>query len=156
MKLVVLWVHSSQEEWVDLAIHTYAEKIRHHEILELLSVKSIKLGRGHRDQKIKEESESILKLLKPTDLVILCDPKGITLTSEGWSSELSKAKQSGCKRWVLIIGGAFGVSESLRQRAQKRVTLSPMILNHHIALIVALEQIYRAISIEKKLPYHNP
>ena len=55
----------------------------------------------------------------------------------------------------VLIGGAFGVSEEVKSRANWRVNLSPMTLNHHVAAIVGLEQLYRALAINKNLPYHN-
>jgi 23S rRNA (pseudouridine1915-N3)-methyltransferase len=67
---------------------------------------------------------------------------------EGW---LSRGKS----RIVFCVGGAFGFNDELRTRADTVISLSSLILNHHVAQAVVLEQVYRAISIQKNLPYHN-
>ena len=78
----------------------------------------------------------------------------------GWDSyknseQLEKATTSGKKRIVFIIGGAFGVSDEIKKQAHLKVGLSAMVMNHLVAETVALEQIYRSLTILNRIPYHN-
>lgn len=157
MKSQLITVQSSKEEWLEGAIQSFLSKIRRYQQFELIQLKSAKLSRLDQVEKIKIESEMLIKHIDPFDYVILFDQRGTLITSENFSSELKKIKLHGSsKKLVFIVGGAFGVTEELRNRANLLVSLSKMILNHHVALVVVLEQVYRAICIEKNLPYHNP
>jgi len=156
VKCQLITVRSSTDDWLEVALQSYLAKIRRYQQFEIIELKSAKLGRSEQAEKIKIESEMITKQIDPSDYVILFDQRGVSLTSENFSSELEKIKTRGIKKVVFIVGGAFGVTEELRSRANIVVSLSKMVLNHHVALVVVLEQIYRAICIEKKIPYHNP
>lgn len=68
---------------------------------------------------------------------------------------IEQIQNSGKKRSVFVIGGAFGVDETVKARAQKTICLSSMVLNHLVAKVVVLEQIYRSFTILGHLPYHN-
>jgi 23S rRNA (pseudouridine1915-N3)-methyltransferase len=71
------------------------------------------------------------------------------------ASRLENWLNKGRSRIVFVVGGAFGFDDRLRTRADEVISLSNFVLNHHVAEAVALEQVYRAISINKNLPYHN-
>lgn len=157
MKFVVLSIQSSKEVWFVQACHEFLNKIKRYQQIDLLEMKSVRLGRAVSDNKVKLESDLILSQISHADLVVLFDQNGKSYTSNTFSVELEKLKlHGGSKRIVFIIGGAFGVNAELKKRADLIVSLSTMVMNHHVAQVVVLEQIYRAICIEKNLPYHNP
>jgi len=155
MKFVFLHVSSSKESWCEEATKLYQEKIKHFTPLEVSSLSSKKLARAEASAKVHLESEEILKQISGDDLVILFDEKGKELNSLEFSQLTQKILMSGKKRCLWIIGGAFGVSEDLKKRANHRLVLAPFVLNHQVAQVVALEQIYRSFTILKGLPYHN-
>ncbi|HRO66365.1 MAG TPA: 23S rRNA (pseudouridine(1915)-N(3))-methyltransferase RlmH, partial [Pseudobdellovibrionaceae bacterium] len=101
------------------------------------------------------ESDLILEYLKSDDYVILFDEKGESLDSRGFARRLEQALGSSKKRLVFLIGGAFGVEEPVRKRADRILSLSPLTMNHVLAKTMAWEQIYRSFTILKNLPYHN-
>ena len=72
-----------------------------------------------------------------------------------FSALINSAQESGKKRGVLIVGGAFGVSEEIKKKSIKMVCLSDMTMNHLVAEIMLLEQMYRALTIINRIPYHN-
>jgi 23S rRNA (pseudouridine1915-N3)-methyltransferase len=156
MKFLALIIQSTKQDWLKEAMLDFSQKINRYQKFEILEIKSVKLDRLAKDQKIQSESEILMNYIDPSDTVVLFDQRGKTFSSEAFSRELEKIKGRGPKKLVFIIGGAFGVSDLIRNRANLMVSLSSMVMNHHIALLVALEQIYRAICIEKNLPYHNP
>lgn len=155
MKIVVLTVSQSYEPWLKEAIDNYSKKIGFHYPFEVQTLKGKKTERDFADFKKKADSDLIISKLTNDDYVILMDERGQALDSIRFSQKLNQSFNSGKKRVVLVIGGAFGVSDDLKSKVQLTVKLSDMVMNHHIALAVVLEQIYRGIAIQKNLPYHN-
>ena len=80
---------------------------------------------------------------------------GRDLTSIEFSKQIEKIETSGKKRTVFIIGGAYGVSENVKMKVNLKISLSKFIMNHLVAEVVVLEQIYRAHTIINRIPYHN-
>lgn len=155
MSLRLLTIQSSKKSWLDAAAVEFFEKINYFHKFELLQLKSSKKSREELDLKTKEESDLLLKQLKDEDYLILFDEKGQSVTSKQFAELIQRLQTSGTKRINFIIGGAFGVNEQVKKRAQKTIKVSDFVLNHHIAMAVALEQIYRAFSIIHNKPYHN-
>ena len=155
MSIRLLTVQSSKNSWLDQASQEFSEKINHFHKFELVQIKSAKKGRDDALSKKREESELILKNLKEDDYVVLFDEKGLGLSSKQFSEMIQKLQVSGTRRINFVIGGAFGVDDVLKKRAQKTVKVSDFVLNHHVAMTVALEQIYRAFAIINNKPYHN-
>jgi 23S rRNA (pseudouridine1915-N3)-methyltransferase len=155
MSIRLITVQSSKNSWLDEAAEEFSQKINHFHKFELIFLKSSKKGREDADSKKKEESELILRNLKEDDYVILFDERGQALSSKQFSELIQKLQVSGTKRINFIIGGAFGVDDNFKKRAQRTVKMSDFVLNHHVAMAVALEQIYRAFAIIHNKPYHN-
>ncbi|MFN8791797.1 MAG: 23S rRNA (pseudouridine(1915)-N(3))-methyltransferase RlmH [Bdellovibrionales bacterium] len=153
MKL--LTIMSSKSDWLERVCDEYSQKINHFEKFELIQIKSSKLAREEAQAKKKAESEAILKALRPDDYVILFDERGLAQSSVQFAKKIEKLHTAGTRRITFIIGGAFGVDESVQKRAQETWKLSELVMNHHVASTVALEQIYRAFTIMKNKPYHN-
>ena len=101
------------------------------------------------EQARQSESEAIMKRLLPDNFVILLDERGDLLTSELFSGELQN------QNIVVIIGGAYGVTDELRRRADSVVSLSKMVFPHQLVRLVLIEQIYRAQTIISGHPYHH-
>lgn len=155
MKIVVLSIQSSREKWFDLLQAAYAEKIGHFCHFEIKELKAKSLGREDKVVKRKAETEALLSEIKNDDMVIVLDERGQNVDSLQFSKSLNQAMMSGKKRLVFIIGGAYGIEQSLMAKAQHVLSLSPFVMNHRIAQSVLLEQIYRGFAILKNLPYHN-
>ncbi len=155
MKLALINCASVKESWFEISNQLYSKKINYFYPFEIIEAKSKKNSRDQSDLKKQEDSEAILNQIKPEDYVILFDEKGESLTSIEFSKKLLRGIESGKRRVVFIIGGAFGVSENLKQRSQLKISFSPMTMNHIVAQTVALEQIYRSLTIIKGIPYHN-
>lgn len=155
MKIVLLSIQSNKEPWFEEMAESYAKKIRHLHSFEYILLKSVKTGRDQQDFKREEESQKLLTALNAEDLVYLFDEKGRSLDSLQFSKKLEMDFMSSSKRIVFIVGGAFGVNETVKRRANQLVSLSPFVLNHLVAQTVVFEQLYRALAIQKNLPYHN-
>ena len=155
MKSVLFDFKTSKEPWFEEAKALYLKKISAFCDFEIISLKTLKQSRDDLKAKKKFEEDELFKHLKSDDFIILFDEMGRDLTSIEFSDQIEKAASSGKKRLVYIIGGAYGVSENIKVKAQLKISLSKMIMNHLVAEAVVLEQIYRAHTIQKNIPYHN-
>lgn len=156
MRGVFLYLQSSKESWVEEGQSRLMEKINHFLPFEIKPIKSKNYPRDQFQRKVEEEEAKIFKNIQETDMVILFDEKGAALDdSLAFSKKLVQIIESGRSRVVFIVGGAFGVSPKIKKRANLVISLSNLTMNHFVARLVALEQIYRALTIWRKLPYHN-
>ena len=155
MKTVLFDFKTSKEAWFDEASLVYYKKINTYCEFEIVHLKTLKQSRNDMSVKKKFEEDELLKKLNPDDFVILFDEMGRDLTSIEFSKQIEKIETSGKKRTVFIIGGAYGVSENVKMKVNLKISLSKFIMNHLVAEVVVLEQIYRAHTIINRIPYHN-
>ena len=126
-------------------IGEYAARLR-----GFASVKLEYLKSSHR------EAESALLLQRSEGMIrIALDERGEQLTSRAFAEKVTRFEQQGTKNVALLIGGADGHTPELRRAADMIWALSPLTLQHELALVVLCEQIYRAYSIKAGLPYHR-
>jgi 23S rRNA (pseudouridine1915-N3)-methyltransferase len=156
MKLVLLTVGKTDSGPLKTLIEDFSTRLNRYVPFEMESIPDIRGGGKLGSQTLRErEAALVLKRLQPTDLVWLLDETGKEFTSRGLATHIQKAMNTGPKRLVLVIGGAYGHGESLRQRARGRISLSKMTFNHQVVRLLAVEQLYRAFSILRGDPYHN-
>ena len=105
---------------------------------------------------VKTEADRVLKAITPTtDRLIVLDERGTNISSEEMADILLKASDDGCSSLVFAIGGPYGHGGAVREAAYQTVSLSKMVMNHQVANVVLLEQLYRAWTILKNEPYHH-
>ena len=109
----------------------------------------------NEDQQKKAESFLLLQQLQPGDHVVLLDENGKQFTSVGFSESLEKQMTTGAKRIVFIIGGPYGFAQEVYDRANAKMSLSPMTFSHQMVRLIFVEQLYRAFTILKGEPYHH-
>ena len=103
----------------------------------------------------EKEADLILKQIDNADELILLDDKGKQFTSLGFSKYIEKKMMSTHKRMVFVVGGPYGFSQRIYQRANGQVSLSTMTFSHQMIRLIFLEQLYRAMTILKGEPYHH-
>ena len=149
MSIHILAVGKKHEPWVEPGIERFLARLRppFHAQFDLLphSGKTDTLA-------TEEESERMLRRLKPEDFVILLDERGKNLSSPELSELL--VGEAG-KTTYLLIGGAYGVSDAVRQRADTIWSLSRLVFPHQLVRLLVSEQLYRAQEIAKGSPYHH-
>mgnify|MGYP003292756522 FL=1 len=101
------------------------------------------------------EGEAIMRQLTDTDYVMLLDEHGMELRSIEFADLMQRRMASGTKRLVFIIGGPYGFSDALYQRADAKLSLSKMTFSHQIVRAIFTEQLYRAFTIINHEPYHH-
>ena len=102
----------------------------------------------------EEETQRILAKIKPSDFVILLDERGKNISSPELAEMLSNGFVNS-QNFVIVIGGAFGVSEELRRRANFVWSISKLVFPHQIVRLILVEQIYRAQEISSGGKYHH-
>lgn len=102
-----------------------------------------------------QEEELILKRLQPGHHLVLLDERGKMLSSVQWARQFEQFMNQGVKTLVILIGGAFGVTEAIRQRANQCWSLSHLVFPHQLVRLIVAEQVYRAYSIIHNSPYHH-
>lgn len=103
----------------------------------------------------EKEGEAILKQIKDTDFVVLLDEEGKMSDSAEFARRIATPLHDGVKRIVFIIGGAYGVSSEVKERADTTVSLSKMVFPHMLVRLILIEQIYRAMTILEGGKYHH-
>lgn len=151
MALRIIAVGKKHEAWVEDGIERYQKRLQ-----KPFTAEWVLLPHSARDslQARQEESERIYTRLSSDDFVLLLDERGDLLDSPGFSRQLESALQSSGKV-TLIIGGAYGVDDRLRQRANKVMSLSPLVFPHQLVRLIVIEQLYRAQEIAAGRPYHH-
>jgi 23S rRNA (pseudouridine1915-N3)-methyltransferase len=155
-QMQLLVVSEDKENWLALAQQIYEKKLNHFIKFEVVAIKPYREAREKVEEKIEREAERLLKKIDDKDYVILCDVGGKSITSLEFSQKILKLQEHfSSRRLTFIIGGAYGVSAEIQKRANEKISLSKMTMNHHVAQLFLLEQIYRAFTILKGIPYHN-
>ncbi len=153
MKIRILWVGKTQEEWVRAGIDEYAARIRRYVPLEIGEAREEK---GTAPETMREkEGERLARLLPRNARLVLLDERGEEMTSPAFAGFLGRGRESGISDLCFAIGGAYGVSETFRKRADKVMALSAMTFTHQMVRIFLLEQIYRGFTILNNEPYHH-
>ena len=107
------------------------------------------------DQEKQKEGELILSKLNPSDVLILLDENGKQTDSVGFSNYLQKHMNSGIKQLVFVIGGPYGFSQEMYNKANGKLSLSKMTFSHQMVRLFVIEQLYRAFTILRNEPYHH-
>lgn len=123
------------------------------EIIEIADVKNAK--NLSPDLLKKEEGKLFLNHIENSDTVVLLDEKGKQFTSREFASKIDNWMTSSVKKVSIIIGGAYGFSEEMYERANEKMSLSKMTFTHQMIRLFFVEQIYRADQILQGKPYHN-
>ncbi len=154
IELIVVGKTDSRE--VAALVEEYKGRIGHYTRFGITIIPDVKNTRSMSEAEQKRvEGESILRLLQTSDYVTLLDEKGTQPTSEEFADWMQKRMASGCKRLVFIIGGPYGFSQEVYERASGKISLSRMTFSHQIVRAIFTEQLYRAMTIINNEPYHH-
>jgi 23S rRNA (pseudouridine1915-N3)-methyltransferase len=154
VRLVVAVVGKPRDRHLAAAIDEYETRAARYWPLEIVEVREAS-GRGIAPGDARtREAERLLERLPPSGLVLACDERGDRLTSAEFAALVSGARDR-AQDIALVIGGAFGLSDAVRQRATRAIQLAPWTLPHEMARLVLAEQLYRAGTIVRGEPYHK-
>lgn len=157
MKLQVIAVGKLREAYFKAACDEYASRIRHFlpfEESEVVSATS-ESGNGTGKGALQTEADAIIKQIPQSSKLIALDIQGKQFSSEKLSQYLQEEMLASTNRLTFVIGGAWGLAPALLDSVALRLSLSPMTFPHELARVLLYEQLYRALSIWKSLPYHK-
>jgi len=154
IKLVCIGKTDSAE--LQSLIAAYEKRLGFYTKFEMEIIPDLKKAKNldENQQKIKE-GELILSKVQNSDFLVLLDENGKEFSSEKFSVYIQKRLNSGLKQLIFVIGGPYGFSEAVYQRADAKVALSQMTFSHQMVRLFFTEQLYRAFTILKNEPYHH-
>ena len=156
MNIRLLTIGKTDNKSLQTLIDDYTKRLSFYLKFDLEIIPDIKNVKNLSEAQQKEkEGELILSKTTPTDHLILLDENGKTFSSVGFSDFLQKKMNAGTKTLVFVIGGPYGFSETVYQKAQGKVSLSEMTFSHQMVRLFVIEQIYRGFTILRNEPYHH-
>lgn len=156
MKIKLLAIGKTDDKNLIQLITTYEKRLKHYIKFELEIIPDIKNAKNLSETQQKEkEGELILSKLQATDDLVLLDDKGKQFTSVEFSQYLQKKMNAGIKQLVFVIGGPYGFSDAVYDKAKGKVSFSKMTFSHQMIRLFVVEQIYRGFTILRNEPYHH-
>ena len=151
MKLRLVWLGKTRDPHLAALAKDFAARIEHSLPIEITELKDVKTGDGER--RLQDEASRILGALDGSDRVILLDASGSMWSSSQLAGFLGKHMNEEQRRLTFVIGGFGGTAESVRKRADRKWSLSPLTFTHDMTRVLVLEQLYRALAILNNHPY---
>lgn len=156
MKITLLAIGKTDDRNLQALIEEYSKRLIHYVSFHFELIPDIKNVKNLSEiQQKNKEGQELLKRLSPSDGLVLLDENGKSLTSVGFSEYLQKKMNSGLKNLVFIIGGPYGFSDEVYQRANGKIALSQMTFSHQMVRLFFVEQLYRGFTILRNEPYHH-
>ena len=158
MKIRIVAVGKLKEKYLREGIAEYEKRLAPFASVELLETREEYMAENpseaQRQQTLAKEGERLLRLVPERSFLIVLDVKGKLLSSEALAKELASLALQGQSDLTFLIGGAFGLSPAVRERADLRISFSPMTFTHQMVRLLLYEQIYRAFKINRGEKYH--
>lgn len=155
MAKIELWsVGKKHDTLVHKAIEEYTQRLNRYYPSKWQLIQPAENSQSIALQK-KEEAQNILKHLQPGDFLVLLDEAGLQQSSIKLASFIEQQMNGSAKRIIFLIGGAYGVDESIKQKANFMWSLSQLVFPHMLVRLVLAEQLYRACTIIKNEKYHH-
>lgn len=156
MTIKLLCIGKTDNRELKQLIEVYKRRLQFYNKFEIDIIPDLKKTKSLDENQQKEkEGELILAKVQNSDFLILLDENGKEFSSEKFSAYIQKRLNSGLKQLIFVIGGPYGFSEEVYQRADSKVALSQMTFSHQMVRLFFTEQLYRAFTILKNEPYHH-
>jgi 23S rRNA (pseudouridine1915-N3)-methyltransferase len=155
LRITLLTVGKTDIKWVSEGLEVYSSRLRHYIPFDIKEIPELKnVSALSRDQIKTQEGKLILKSVKDSDLLILLDERGREFRSVEFADFLQKKFSQG-RDIVFVIGGSYGFSPEVYDRAESMLSLSKMTFSHQMVRTIFVEQLYRALTIMKGESYHH-
>ena len=158
MRFYLVCIGKLKDAYLRDGVAEFVKRMRPYGGITITELNESKIGDkpsdADRKQVVDEEGERLLKVVPKNAYTVLLDVYGKTMSSEDLAKTVAKLEVDGVSDMAFIIGGAFGVSEALRQSVNFKLSFSPMTFTHQMVRLLLVEQIYRASKINRNEPYH--
>lgn len=156
MKITLAVIGKTEVGFVRQGIEEYVKRLQHYVTFNIQYVGDVKGTRNMSEAQQKAaEGRALLATLETSDHVVLLDEHGTERTSMDFSQWLQRRMASGVKRLVFVVGGPYGFSPDVYDRANEKISLSKMTFPHELVRLVFVEQLYRGFTILRHEPYHH-
>jgi 23S rRNA (pseudouridine1915-N3)-methyltransferase len=156
MNIKLITIGKTDDQQLQQLITAYQKRLSFYIKFDLEIIPDLKNVKSLSEIQQKEkEGELILSKIGATDHLVLLDENGKSFSSVEFSVELQKKMNSGIKTLVFVVGGPYGFSPEVYQKAQGKISLSPMTFSHQLVRLFFVEQLYRAFTILRNEPYHH-
>lgn len=152
MKLRFIWPGKTRDEHLRALLAEYLKRLQRFVRCEVIETRDF---RGSDRASIEKESAALLAAVSDGNLMLLLDVTGREWNSHELAEQVRRWENDSVKEIAIVIGGQDGVSAEVEQRAQKKWRLSRLTLTHEMARVLAVEQIYRAYTINRGMPYQK-
>lgn len=153
MKLSIFSVGKAHDSYIKEGVDQFTKRITHYYPIDWQLIIPSKLTDANQIK--KAEATSILKALTTNDVLILLDEKGKMLSSPGLANLIQQKANQSAQRIVFLIGGAYGVDDEVKKRANFTWSISELVFPHMLVRLILAEQVYRACSILANEKYHH-
>ena len=158
MRFYVVCIGKLKDAYLRDGVAEFVKRMRPYGGITITELNESKIGDkpsdADRKQVVDDEGERLLKVVPKNAYTVLLDVYGKTMSSEDLAKTVAKLEVDGVSDMAFIIGGAFGVSEALRQSVNFKLSFSPMTFTHQMVRLLLVGQIYRASKINRNEPYH--
>lgn len=156
MKITLLTMGKTDVKWVREGLETYVARIGHYIRFSLTEIPELKNASALSQAQIKEkEGKLLMSAVSPSDEVVLLDEHGKEYRSVELAAMIDRKMASGGRDMVFVVGGAYGFSQEVYDRADSKISLSKMTFSHQMVRTIFTEQLYRAFTIIRGEPYHH-
>jgi len=153
MKISIWSVGKNHEAYIKDGISEFTKRISHYYPIDWQLITPSKAAQYNSIK--KEEAQNILKQLAPNDVLILLDETGKMINSPGLANLIQQKANQSTQKLIFLIGGAYGVNDEIKKRANFTWSLSQLVFPHMLVRLLLAEQIYRACSILANEKYHH-
>lgn len=156
MKITFLTIGKTNDKHLSALIDDYATRIGHYLPFNIETIPDIKNTKALTPALQKErEADAVERNLREGDYLVLLDEHGREMRSIEFAQYIEKTMQRTARRIVFLIGGPYGFSQRIYQRAQDKLSLSKLTFSHQMVRLFFVEQVYRAMTILHNEPYHH-
>lgn len=156
MQLTLLCIGKTGKGFLEEGEREYMKRLSHYVPFELIILPDIKQAKSLSEEQIKvKEGQQFLDKIQAQDTVILLDERGKQFDSVEFSKYIQEQFNRGGKHIYFLVGGPYGFSEAIYQRANGKISLSKMTFSHQMIRLFFIEQLYRSMTILKGEPYHH-
>lgn len=155
MNIHIIAVGKIRENYLQNGINEFVKRTQPYSPLKITEIEPEPLKKNLESKSIVLEGQKILSIIPAQAYVVAMEVKGKALSSEQFAQKIKEINLSGCNQMIFIIGGALGLSDDVRKRADIQISMSAMTFPHQIIRLFLMEQIYRAFRIINGEPYHK-
>lgn len=156
MQVTLLCIGKTGKKFLEEGEQEYLKRLRHYISFQMQVIPDIKQAKSLSQNQVKQrEGEMILEKVGAADTLILLDEKGKEYSSLDFSNYLQDQFNRGGKHIYFVVGGPYGFSDDVYQRANGKISLSRMTFSHQMIRLFFIEQVYRAMTILRNEPYHH-